>query len=359
MRVLASPGPGGGRDDNPYLRLLYGAVADSGDRVEVSAFTRAGLLGKPDVIHVHWPEFLVRWDRLRTAVPDVVKVLALLTIARRRGAAIVWTGHNLQPHAVPRPWLWRVFFGQFCQRVDLLIVLSEGTRTALLERYPALRTTPFRVVPHGHYRGEYPDPPDRTAARRALGLDEVPTLLAFGLVAPYKRTPELLEAFRQRSATRPGQLLIAGKPSSPALAEDLGRAAGPDVSLFLQRIPHDEVPTYFAACDVVVLPYSGSSALNSGVALLALSFGRPVVMVDGPAARELRTVAGDDWVILTDADMASVVDAAMQVAERPPAAGPDLSSLDWPALGALTVDAYRTASALRRPAAAGDPAPVH
>ena len=32
MLVLASPGPSGGGDDNPYISLLYGAVRAAGER---------------------------------------------------------------------------------------------------------------------------------------------------------------------------------------------------------------------------------------------------------------------------------------------------------------------------------------
>jgi len=41
-----------------------------------------------------------------------------------------------------------------------------------------------------------------------------------------------------------------------------------------QRIPFEEVERYFAACDVVALPYLEGT--TSGVLKLALAFGKPV-----------------------------------------------------------------------------------
>ena len=53
-------------------------------------------------------------------------------------------------------------------------------------------------------------------------------------------------------------------------------------------VPHDDVPLYFAAADVVVLPFR--KVTTSGSALLALSLGRPVV---APRLGALRDPAGE------------------------------------------------------------------
>jgi glycosyltransferase involved in cell wall biosynthesis len=54
------------------------------------------------------------------------------------------------------------------------------------------------------------------------------------------------------------------------------RDAGIDVHWHLRHIPRDEIGVYFAAADVVVLPYLDTS--DSGVLELAAAFGRPVVV---------------------------------------------------------------------------------
>ncbi|MEO1077254.1 MAG: glycosyltransferase family 4 protein, partial [Bacteroidota bacterium] len=50
-------------------------------------------------------------------------------------------------------------------------------------------------------------------------------------------------------------------------------------------IPNDEVPDYYAACDVVALPYH--RIYQSGVLLMAMSYQRAVVASDLPAMREV------------------------------------------------------------------------
>ncbi|MDQ2965949.1 MAG: glycosyltransferase family 4 protein, partial [Chloroflexota bacterium] len=49
----------------------------------------------------------------------------------------------------------------------------------------------------------------------------------------------------------------------------------PFVSLHARKIPGDEMQVFLRAADIAVLPYLRS--LNSGVLMLALSFGIPVV----------------------------------------------------------------------------------
>src|SRR5690606_36127483 len=51
---------------------------------------------------------------------------------------------------------------------------------------------------------------------------------------------------------------------------------------------------YFRAADLVVLPYR--EILNSGTALLALSFDRPVLLPEAGAGDELTRRVGSEWV---------------------------------------------------------------
>jgi len=62
-------------------------------------------------------------------------------------------------------------------------------------------------------------------------------------------------------------------------------AAGDGISLYLRYIEDNEVQVFFNACDIVVLPYL--NILTSGAAVLALSFGRPVIAPDKGCIPEL------------------------------------------------------------------------
>ena len=89
LQVLMSPAPDE-LTDNPSLSLLFSEVMRDGLKIS-PYYRRKILLGLPDVIHIHFPEWLIRWRRPWIAPLDVVATFGLLWLARRRGTALVWT----------------------------------------------------------------------------------------------------------------------------------------------------------------------------------------------------------------------------------------------------------------------------
>ena len=346
LQVLMSPGPDK-LTDNPSLLLLFSEVMRQG--AEISSYAKKkNLLSRPDVIHIHFPEWLIRWKRPWLAPLDFAVILGLLWLARRRGAALVWTGHDLEPHELSRPRLWRAYNRFFISQVDLLISFSKGAKSMLVERHPRLAVVPTAVVPHGHYRDYYTAPPKAAILRKELKLDHRPVLLCFGLIRPYKNMPGIISAWRQLPEPRP-QLLIAGRPMDSEIAEVIKKEAGDstDIHLMLRFIHDDEVPTIFAIADVVLMPYMARSALNSGVAHLALSLSRPAVLNDTPANQNLRDVFGREWVWLCDGTPEDALRTALVAAATTRPETLDLDVINHKRLAADTLCAYSDAIARR------------
>lgn len=241
LQVLMSPGPDK-LTDNPSLRLLFDEVMTHGVKITACS-KKEDLLMRHDVIHIHFPEWLIRWGSAWRAPFDVLAILGLLWLARRRGAALVWTGHDLEPHEISRPRLWRIYNRFLISQVDLLISFGKGATALLVERYPQLARVPTAVVPHGHYRGYYTAPPKATILREELKLDHRPVFLCFGLIRSYKNLPGIVRAWKQLPEPRP-QLVIAGRPIDSELAELIKKEAGDskDVHLLLRFIHSDEFP---------------------------------------------------------------------------------------------------------------------
>jgi glycosyltransferase involved in cell wall biosynthesis len=343
MRILAWP-DASGQNDNPYVALLHAELAAKGHKIE--RLSRRGLLTRPDVIHIHWPEQLVRTQSAASLVSDAVKLLLLLALARRRGAVLVWTAHNLRPHEQRRRRLMDAYLTVFVALVDVVIGMTDRSRTLLVARYPLLKRKPFIVVPHGHYRDVYTALGDRdkTACRRRVGLDpQRRTLLTLGQIRPYKNAPALVRAF-VAGASHDAQLAVVGGVSSGALRTELEAARNCDerVHLRLSAVDPEELATWHAAADVVVLAYDTASSLNSGAALLALSLDRPVIMPDGPSAVALRAQVGSDWVTPVSGPASAFVAAALAT-PAPPSARPDLDHLGWQTVADQTAAAYALA----------------
>jgi beta-1,4-mannosyltransferase len=343
LRILARPAFWH-RLANPYTWLLYShMIAADGVVVEDYHWKRL-VRRRYDVLHLHWPEGHLNEVDRALAFRRSLSALGLLRWARWRGTKIVWTIHNLRSHERLHPALEHWFWAEFLRCLDGYISLSHTGQEAALARFPQLRGVPGFVVPAGHYREAYVGKVTKTASRLQLGIDPQSKVLAFlGQVRPYKNVPRLVNAFR--ALTDPSLvLLVAGEPKSLKLAAELHAAAGDDprVRLHLGWIPDEQILSYLAAADLVLLPYN--EVLNSGSALLALSFDRPVLVPEMGSLPELQELAGQEWVrtytgAITPGHLREAVDWALGAARSQQA---PLEGLQWDRIAADTLAAYKT-----------------
>ena len=340
LRVLAWPGLGA-RRSNPYTWLLYSHLAPLGVRTEDFSPARA-LSGGYDILHVHWPDKALNALRLPMRAAGALTALASLDAARRRGARVVWTAHNAEPHESRHAGLERRFWSALVHRVDGVIHLSDAGRRMVEARFPALATRPSTVVTPGHFRGSYPDTITRVEARASLGIPPRARVITFfGLIRGYKGVPHLVRT--ARALPEDVVLLVAGAPQPSSLAAEVRSAAetDPRVRLSLGHVPDDRVQLYLRAADLVTLPFRDIT--NSGSALLALGFDRPVLVPALGAMGELQALAGADWVRtyqgeLTPALLADALDWTRAVRSQ---ASPPLEALDWARVAEQTLEFYR------------------
>ena len=342
LRVLAWPGRGA-RAKNPYTWLLYTHLAELGVRVRDFTPARA-LRGGYDILHVHWPEKALMASGKAQRLAGALAGLAVLQAARLHRATVVWTTHNARPHEATDSLLQRWYWSGVRRRVDAVIHPSGASQTAVEAAHPSLGRLPHAVVRLGHFRGSYPDGVSGEEARAAFGLAADAVVLTFlGLVRPYKNVPRLIETVRALPAERGAVLLVAGEPLDRSLAEEIERAAGgdPRVRLRLRHVPDEDVQRFLRAADLVVLPFTDIT--NSGSALLALSFDRPVLVPRRGAMGELESLVGPDWVRAYEGELTPAIleEAIAWARGRRSHTGPDLSTLDWPAIAEQTLDFYR------------------
>jgi glycosyltransferase involved in cell wall biosynthesis len=263
------------------------------------------------VVHVQW-------------LVDRRADLLFLRLLRLCGVAVVVTVHDVLPHDEYTDENRR-YFQKLYRLADRLIVHSENNRREMLELFD-LDPRRLCVIPHGAQTlfNDHFDIP-RASARRDLGLpDDTRIVLFFGLIKRYKGLEYLLQAF-ERITARCGNvtLLIAGKiydgdadvhrHYTSLLSSYRMRS---DVRLDSGYIPIEQVSRYFAAADLVVLPYVKAS--QSGVLLSAYAAGRPVVVTDTGGLGEVveRGVSG---LVVPPQDADALAEASIAVLNDPEA----------------------------------------
>jgi len=284
MKVLFLPD--WSRGGNPYQRELAAALQKRGLTVIMGNGTnRLPILGamkihgKPDVLHLHWTHpFLLGRKRVKSIIRSI-RFLAELFTVKILGIKIIWTVHNLLEHERRDPQV-EIFFNRLLVRLyDHLIVHCSFAREAVVRSYqlPNRFRNKIFVIPHGNYMNSYENQVTRNKARGrlVLGNSEI-VFLYFGTIRPNKGVLRLIDTFRKLQSPRV-RLLIVGEPSSEAIRSKIMRCCKSDsrIRALLQFVPAKDVQLYMNAADVVVLPFQ--DILTSGSALLAMSFGKPVI----------------------------------------------------------------------------------
>ena len=252
-------------------------------------------------------------------------------VRKRTSTPVLFICHNVVEHE-------RRLYGTAPTRLALreghiFIVHSEEERTNLLKLLPdAIVRKGFLPVGRSFSATSV----RREEARRALDATGN-VLLFFGFVRPYKGLRYLIEALPEVLKHNEVTLFVAGEFwKSKADYERLIRALGLENSVRLvdRYIPNEEVGTYFAACDAVVLPYVGAS--QSGIVQLAYEFARPVIATTAGGLPDV-VEDGTTGYLVSPRDSRALADAIVKLLNADRAAMEEncrkrASMLSWDAL---------------------------
>ncbi|UKO97153.1 glycosyltransferase [Nostoc sp. UHCC 0870] len=327
---------------NPYNWLLYSHMVEHG--VTVEEFTvRKLLCQRYDIFHLHWPiETILRHPNLIVALLRAITMLLAISWAKVRGTKIIWTIHDNSPHSLLHPQLANWFQSNFINQVDGCISHSQVAKQLAEKNIPSLQNISHIVILHGHYRQVYPNKISREAARSSLDIPSDCNLLLFlGYIDYYKNIPHLVKVFQDLDPTD-WILLIAGKVEVPELSNHILtlKANSSRIKLHFSFVPDEQLQIYFKAADLVVLPFQ--EILNSGSALLALSFDAPILVPHKGSMAELQEVVGVEWVKmypreLTPEILATGLDWAIQEKRS---LQPNLDNLEWSDLAKKTIQYF-------------------
>jgi glycosyltransferase involved in cell wall biosynthesis len=277
MRVLLADPPA---FTPTYDHELAAALARAGAEVElVTSHFRFGEAPAPDGYARHelfYPlsSRLFQRSRLRLPLKIAEHPLGLAALRARRGDVLhlqwlvpeldrrlfrphvpaVFTAHDLLPRrTASKQALWR----DLLRRFDRVVVHSERGRETL-----ATLGIDAHVIPHP----VFPSEPERR--------DDGRTLLAFGVIRPYKGLGDAIEGARRAGA----RLIVAGDPLEP-MEPYRTAARGLDVDWRLGYLPQAEVDRALGEATLAIFPYKPELD-QSGALLRALGAGVPAVAYD-------------------------------------------------------------------------------
>lgn len=161
----------------------------------------------------------------------------------------------------------------FLSSLDECVTLSNSVAKRVKELAPDLKCTNMFHPLYDHY----PEKTSKSSAAQSLNLkSELPTVLFFGLIRPYKGLDVLIEAASQ--VKEDVQFLVAGECyENWSKYSDLIENSGVSrkFTVISKFIPDNELSEIFSASDVLVLPYK--NATQSGVTATAIHYDLPII----------------------------------------------------------------------------------
>jgi len=285
---------------NPYQELLYRHAAPryglaAGDKAMLADPEGPLARGEARLLHLHWDDRIFgRGDDVAANRRHARRVLDTLAAFRRAGGGILWTIHNRRAHHEIDGATFHEARAALCDLAHVIHVHAPHAAAHMVETYGA-DPARIRVIAHPSYLGAYE--PAAVTLSRPMPAGGPRDFLFFGTFRKEKGADALLGA--ARIMTRHGaayRLRMIGRAfgGSRRLLRRFGD--NPDVETRTDRVPDAEIPGIFAAAHAFPAPYS--SLFTSGSAMLAQTYGLPVI---GPDIRELReTVPEANHALLYD-----------------------------------------------------------
>ncbi len=304
-----------------------------------------------------------RWDIVHAwCEPYVLMGAQVARYSPASASLIISTFQNI-PKRYPPPFNW---IERYCMRRASAWTAFGTTVESACRRRRGFADRPGRVIPLGVDRDYFrPEAPAGAEIRRQLGWAEPrgqgpPVIGYLGRFVPEKGLHVLMNSLDGLADAGWRALFVGGGPMEPELRAWAEAHPRRDAIRIVTGIPHDRVPPYINAMDLLAAPSQtrGRWKEQLGRMLLeAMACGVPVVASD---SGEIPHVVGDAGRIVPEANVAAWTHALDELL-RDPHLRRDLSEkgldrtrdyYDWPIIGRQFLDFFLE---VRPPALATSP----
>lgn len=304
---------------NTYISILKNNIPDDIEIVPLPLLKE--LVGGQcafQIAHVNWYEN-IDGRSFKECLTAFSKKMLKLAFLKMKGVKIIATLHNRFPHDCRCPGLTRTLIKSLVKKADYITVLCDESHNAVREmigssRYEQVRSKIVKIA-HPNYIGVYSDSGADIRKLHNIDKDDF-VVMFFGAVKPYKNVELVLEAARRFEDRDNIKFFIVGGASNPDYKKEIEakvKESG-NVTAVLEFVPDCELVSMIKASDVLFLPYSVKSSLNSGTCILAFSLGKNVVCPEIGTISELNNAEAYSYSYGDDAEhLTAAIDAIQRV----------------------------------------------
>lgn len=272
---------------NPYKPLLSKYLEKYGITVEEmrwSTFFVHKILKRKNVriLHFHTLHPFLLGKSEATRLAKLIFFIAQITLLKLFNIKSIWTVHELEDklgdHTNNISPLQAKWLGVF---MDGFIVHCKSTQDSVVQLFALEgKEQKVHIIPHGNYIDTYKNNISSEDAREKLHLSDGEFIfLLIGGIYRYKGVLEAINAFKTLQSGD-SSLIVAGRLYEADLEADILCAIGESKNILFvpERIEDNDMQVYMNAADCVLLPYGVFT--TSGIALLAMSFGKACIAPD-------------------------------------------------------------------------------
>ncbi|WP_051927649.1 glycosyltransferase family 4 protein [Ruegeria halocynthiae] len=274
---------------NPYQNMMYSAckpefILTSGKKMSFTEFAAPAFQTEHGCVHIHWDDRLFSLGDHATEDQKILFQQATESLRQYKinGGRILWTIHNRHAHSgTGVSESFREGRRQLAELVDIIHVHTPHAMQHMIDTYQA-DPEKMRLIPHPSYLGVYED--TLTTLDRAFPTRDKTRFLTFGTMRGSRELDKLhVAAAKLSRRDYDFHVHVAGKvfPASRRVIRGLQNIDA--VTVTGTRIPNEDIPKVFAQAHAYILP--STQTFTSGTAMLALSFGLPIIAPDTAAHR--------------------------------------------------------------------------
>lgn len=226
------------------------------------------------------------WDMVHTHAPPPLSSYYIAKAKKKANFPVVMTYHcDLE---IPVKFgsfitdIYRKTFGRYTlKRMDSVFVTTEtyaATSKAVWDAHA-------KVIPLGVDIERFRPDNSGKEIRKRYGLGRSKVVMFVGRLAYHKGVNHLIEA--AGIYTKAKYLIVGAGPKEAAFKRLAAASRNSKNIIFTGKASDKDLPKFFAACDVLVLPSVSRLEAFGFVVLEALATGRPVITSDMPGMREV------------------------------------------------------------------------
>jgi glycosyltransferase involved in cell wall biosynthesis len=227
------------------------------------------------------------WDVIHSHSPPPLTAYFAAKASKRSGTPLVHTHHcdpqlpSMLGRMVTSVYN-RTLLASTLRRASRIIVYTESYAATSL----AIWKYPTVCVPTGLDIDRFGPQADGAAIRERHRLEDRKVVLFVGRLTEHKGIQTLIEAAPM--LPRDTAFLLVGPGEIPRAWTRLMRQLGvEDRFLKVGKVPEHELPAYYSACDILVLPSVSRLEAFGLVLVEAMASGKPVVASDIPGVRDV------------------------------------------------------------------------